>query len=107
MRFCATPGCAMRVPKGHCPAHARMREQGRYNADMRHLYFSARWLRLRAQVLDEQPLCPTCQAERRIEPGTDIDHIVPHRGDLNLFWDRANLQALCHACHSAKTARGE
>ena len=32
MRFCATPGCAIRVPKGHCPAHARMREAGRYNA---------------------------------------------------------------------------
>lgn len=27
------------------------------------------------------------------------DHKVPHRGDEALFWERANLQCLCKACH--------
>ena len=34
---------------------------------------------------------------------TDVDHIVPHRGDPRLFWDEENWQALCHSCHSKKT----
>ena len=34
---------------------------------------------------------------------TDVDHIVPHRGDPALFWDEENWQALCHSCHSKKT----
>lgn len=107
MRFCATPGCAATVPKGHCPTHARVREAGRYNAQMRKLYASPRWFRLRAQVLQDDPLCRECQAQGRVEPGVDVDHIVPHRGDLARFWNRENLQALCHACHSRKTQRGE
>ncbi|MGL4573939.1 MAG: HNH endonuclease [Burkholderiaceae bacterium] len=28
-----------------------------------------------------------------------VDHIVPHRGDLLLFWRRSNWQALCKPCH--------
>lgn len=107
MRFCATPGCALRVPKGHCPGHLRLREEGRYNADMRHLYASARWRRLRAQVLQDDPICRECQTRNILEPSTDVDHVVPHRGDLSLFWSRQNLAGLCHACHSRKTQRGE
>ena len=33
-----------------------------------------------------------------------VDHIVPHRGDKELFWDKNNWQALCFSCHSSKTA---
>ena len=36
---------------------------------------------------------------------TLTDHIVPHKGDMKLFWDSANHQSLCHDCHSFKTAR--
>ena len=37
-------------------------------------------------------------------PATDVDHIIPHKGNEDLMWDEENLQALCHACHSRKTA---
>jgi 5-methylcytosine-specific restriction protein A len=36
---------------------------------------------------------------------TDVDHVVPHRGDRQLFWDTSNHQALCHSCHSRKTGK--
>ena len=29
------------------------------------------------------------------------DHKVPHRGNPRLFWDEANLQTLCKACHDS------
>lgn len=35
---------------------------------------------------------------------TVVDHIIPHRGDLKLFWDRSNWQGLCKRCHDKKTA---
>ena len=107
MRHCAAPGCSAIVRGGYCPDHARQRERQRPNADFRKLYYSARWVRLRASVLAEEPLCRECQAQGTIEPATDVDHIRPHRGNLARFWARANLQALCHACHSRKTQRGE
>ena len=37
-----------------------------------------------------------------MEPSNVVDHIVPHRGDQELFWDVANnWQALCRQCHSS------
>lgn len=29
------------------------------------------------------------------------DHIRPHKGDMALFLDRANLQSLCKPCHDS------
>lgn len=34
-----------------------------------------------------------------------VDHIIPHRGDMKLFWDEDNWQSLCKHCHDVKTAK--
>ena len=34
---------------------------------------------------------------------TVVDHIIPHRGDQKLFWDRSNWQPLCEHHHNVKT----
>ena len=62
-----------------------------------------RWRRLRERVLSECPLCVECQRRGLIVAATDVDHIA---GKAATAHDnrRANLQALCHACHSRKTA---
>jgi 5-methylcytosine-specific restriction protein A len=57
--------------------------------------------------LAEHVWCVVCAREKRVEPSTVIDHITPHRGDVELFWDMANWQAICKRCHDKKTARGE
>jgi 5-methylcytosine-specific restriction protein A len=59
---------------------------------------------VRPQVLLEAAhTCAQCgHVQRRLE----VDHIVKHNGDPRLFWDPANLQALCPTCHLAKTQRG-
>jgi 5-methylcytosine-specific restriction protein A len=32
-----------------------------------------------------------------------VDHIIPHRGDRKLFWDRANWQPLASSpCHASR-----
>lgn len=107
LKPCAESGCPVLVVRGCCQAHSAAREQSRSLVDVRRLYRTARWSRMRAVVLGEEPVCRDCLTAGSVTPATDVDHIVPHRGDLRLFWGRENLQALCHACHSSKTARGE
>ena len=106
LRECAAGNCHVRVVSGRCPAH-RPKEADRRNTAIRRLYRSAPWLALREQLWRTDPLCAECAKAGRIEPWTDLDHIVPHRGDLRLFWDVRNLQGLCASHHAAKTATGK
>ena len=55
----------------------------------------------------EHPLCVMCQGEGRLTAATVVDHVKPHRGDLVLFWDRANWQGLCKLHHDAAKGREE
>lgn len=34
-----------------------------------------------------------------VEVATVVDHVVPHRGDVDLFFDATNLQSLCKPHH--------
>jgi 5-methylcytosine-specific restriction protein A len=50
------------------------------------------------------PLCIQCEGYGRVVPAVAVDHITPHRGDQDLFWDEGNWQPLCLKCHNVKTA---
>lgn len=69
--------------------------------------YGYRWQQARARFLAEHPLCVMCQSEGRVEPATVVDHVVPHRGDPSLFWDRSNWMSLCARCHSGAKQRME
>lgn len=108
LRYCTgSPTCREKVSTGRCAVHAREREQARPNLDVRKLYRTARWKALRSMKFSENPLCVECQAEGVIREWTDLDHVIPHRGDPALFWNPFNLQGLCASHHSAKTGRGQ
>jgi 5-methylcytosine-specific restriction protein A len=66
--------------------------------------YDRRWQAARLSYLADHPLCVVCLGGGRTEAATVVDHIVPHRGDVGLFWDRANWQPLCKRCHDRKTA---
>jgi len=36
-----------------------------------------------------------------------VDHRIPHKGDLRLFWDRKNWQPMARGCNSRKAASRE
>ena len=100
----------MALRGAYCPTHKAMSEKKRtgkeifkgtkrdksqpYNA----LYHSARWKALRKDFLAGHPYCFRC-GERAVI----VDHIRPHHGDLDMFFDETNLQPMCWSCHSAKT----
>jgi 5-methylcytosine-specific restriction endonuclease McrA len=70
------------------------------------LYKTARWRKLRAQQLIEEPLCRYCDQAGKVTPATVADHVIPHRGDEAKFWG-GELQSLCAACHSSAKQREE
>ena len=42
-----------------------------------------------------------CEVEGHVTAATVVDHIIPHRGDENLFWERDNWQSLCKLHHDS------
>jgi len=105
-RPCTHPGCAELTDSGRCAAHAvaaRRQSDARRGSGV--WLYDRHWRKLRAWQLAEHPLCVECEHAGRIVPATDVDHVIPHRGDSQKFGDPENLQSLCHSCHSRKTAR--
>lgn len=68
-------------------------------SETRRLYWTARWRAKAKAQLAAHPLCIMCEAEGVIEPATVCDHVIPHRGDVDLFWD-GETQSLCGPHHS-------
>lgn len=62
--------------------------------------YTRKWHKVARGFLARHPVCAVCGA-----PATEVDHIVPHRGDPAVFWDAKNWQPLCHQCHSRKTLK--
>lgn len=69
--------------------------------------YDSKWRNARLGFLRKHPLCVHCHAEGKVGVATEVDHIVPHRGDKKLFWDRKNWQGLCKPHHSRKTGQGQ
>ncbi len=61
--------------------------------------YDARWRRARDAHLAANPLCVCCLANGTMHPAELVDHIIKHRGDAALFWNRTNWQPLCRWCH--------
>ena len=61
--------------------------------------YTYRWQKARLTFLAREPLCVMCKAKGQTTAAILIDHIIPHKGDMKLFWDTSNWQALCKPCH--------
>lgn len=78
-------------------ADLRSREAEAYRA----LYKTARWQRLRKQKLAEKPLCERHLKKGRVKAATVVNHRQPHKGNKDLFYSYANLEAVCDTCHNS------
>ena len=105
-RPCRHPGCpaTQRSGTGFCNAHARdAQAYDRDRPSRSKRGYTRLWYAARAYFLAEHPLCVECLREGHTTAATEVDHVVPHHGDMSLFWDRSNWQPLCKPHHSAKT----
>jgi 5-methylcytosine-specific restriction endonuclease McrA len=57
--------------------------------------YGSKWQIERVAYLKANPKCRRCGS-----PATIVDHIIPHKGDRKIFWNRGNWQPLCVSCHS-------
>jgi len=64
-------------------------------------YKTARWQRLRSHQLQREPLCAMCKRIAEV-----CDHIEPHKGDEQRFW-QGPFQSLCASCHNSDKQRME
>lgn len=67
--------------------------------------YTGRWNRERKIFLQHNPLCIECVHGRRAVPATEVDHIIPHKGNYELMWDVNNWSPLCKMHHSQKTGK--
>lgn len=61
-------------------------------------------------MMDMQPDDVVVECARRGLPvpvATVVDHSVPHRGDMTIFWDRSLWQSLCARHHDSDKQRIE
>jgi 5-methylcytosine-specific restriction protein A len=77
----------------------------RWRGSARERGYTTEWDHSRDIFISENPLCAECKKQGRLVQAKEVDHITPHRGDDELFWDQANWQSLCSTCHKQKTAR--
>lgn len=88
--------------------------------------YTYKWQQAREGYLAKHPWCMYCLRKLGITsidpteqlilsitagasptPATVLDHKVPHRGDMVLFWQSSNWQGLCASCHNGEKAREE
>ncbi|WP_367118347.1 HNH endonuclease [uncultured Brevundimonas sp.] len=89
-----------------------MKKSSRFNRSLeaqewRRLYSTQKWRKGRAAYLRDHPLCQYCEHQGRTTAATVVDHVTPHKGDHDLFYDRANWQPLCAPHHDAAKAQEE
>lgn len=107
--FCRHPGCGDLVRSGYCDKHkpaeradrlAGQRDYNQRRSDSDSLYGTQRWRKLSVAFKRRHPCCSECERNGLTRPTEIVDHIVPAKEDLSLFWDWKNLRALCHDCHN-------
>lgn len=123
-RPCSHPGCGRLVPMGQsCPVHPRRAGSfaDRQRGTRHERGYDAEWDRSRRLVMQrDRGLCQPCLRGESFDPPGErlpsrtslaraVDHIVSKAEAKRRGWSReqtddpANLQAICTACHKAKT----
>jgi 5-methylcytosine-specific restriction enzyme A len=69
--------------------------------------YNYKWQQARAGYLKKHPLCVHHEKMGRVVAATVVDHKIPHKGDMTLFWDSKNWQSLCKTCHDSWKQRLE
>jgi 5-methylcytosine-specific restriction protein A len=96
--ICRFPGCAALLDKsGYCNKHRIEKPAPFQNAvkSNKELYSTMQWNKLRAKLLEEQSSCFKCGSIDNLH----VHHIIPPRGDKELFFDTNNLVVICSKCH--------
>lgn len=96
----------VRVIKARAQARQESDQRRREVSPWRHWYGRKVWRMIRQQQLAMEPLCTMCADDDIETMATVCDHVVPHRGDWDVFI-QGPFQSLCKHCHDSKKQREE
>ena len=108
LKPCNHFGCHNLASEWYCDDHkkskSKMYDAQRLSPAVRG--YDARWVAAKNAYLRRNPLCVICKSAGTMTYAICVDHIIPHNGDMKLFWDiKNNWQSLCRHCHSQKTMK--
>ena len=78
-------------------------ERQAYRERTQKMYNTRLWRRASRQFLKLHPYCVNCRPV--LTRANVVDHIRPHNGNEDLFWNPDNWQPMCRRCHNTKTRR--
>lgn len=95
-------------PRGDRQAREREYEAARRkSAPWRGWYSLPLWRKgIRPAQLAAEPLCRRCKAVGLTVLATEVNHVVPHRGDWQKFI-AGPFESLCKPCHSGPAQRDD
>ena len=67
--------------------------------------YTNEWVKVSAIYIAQNPECVDCGLID-IRSRMVVDHIVPHRGNMTVFWNVSNWATRCQRCHNIKTGKG-
>lgn len=69
--------------------------------------YTTEWDSASRQWRQDFPICAECERQGRLKPSEVVDHVRPHKGDQDWFWNQENWEATCKRCHDIKTRMEE
>src|SRR5690349_6252862 len=98
-----------RPPRAHPNGRKPTPSAPRPRVSARKRGYDTKWDKARAGFLAKHRFCecPDHKGKPNAPLADTIDHIVAHKGDHALFWDRQNWCAVARGCNARKAAREE
>jgi 5-methylcytosine-specific restriction protein A len=101
LKPCNSQGCPNLTRERYCEDHKQLNySYDKHRGTSAQRGYDWRWRKSRSHFLMRYPICVSCGRVAEV-----VDHIIPHKGDKQLFWSQDNWQPMCTSCHNAKTAR--
>ena len=69
--------------------------------------YDYRWQKFRERYLIANPFCEDCIEHGKVADATEIHHIEKLTDAPHKKFELQNLRALCNACHTSRTRRGQ
>jgi 5-methylcytosine-specific restriction protein A len=115
LRPCRKVGCNKLISTTYCDEHqkkkkadelSKRRNYDKVRGTRTERGYDNRWLKASAQFRKGK-VCVMCEKKGIVKMAECTDHIIPHKGDMELFWDVKNWQPSCISCNSEKAASEE
>lgn len=62
------------------------------------MYGESDWVKYRRKFIYHNPKCYVCARRAKV-----VDHIIPHKGNRELFENTKNHLPMCESCHNTVT----